>query len=219
MIFSGKSMQAFASETIHPFLNKLLQSENDVEVKEALGTIKVLTDSGADGKHFLVMQKTLYHTNGKIAHSSLDILRKISSSGWRKDEVQKDVWKSLYPFFYDRASGVPPIALDSLKIIDGLIEYNIIDDYSNLQKLLLHKNDEVAHLALDVLRKNLAYVEQEETPVKHEEKEREYIERERIEKPPRQKDEALENRIRDVLLKNPKYVEVLEEVKSKYKTE
>ncbi len=215
MIVSGKSMHSFASETIHPFLKRMLQSYNEAEVKETLDTIKNLIDNGIDGSPFLEMQKTLYHNNGKIAHNSLDILRKISPGDrWRKGEVQNDVWKSMYPFFYDRALGAPHIALDSLKIIEGLIEYNIIDDYSNLQKVLLHENDDVAHLALDVLRKNVASVKQEETYVKHEDKERE-----RIEKPPGQKDEALENRIRDVLLKNPKYVEVIEEVKSKYKTE
>lgn len=218
MIVSGKSMQSFVSEAIHPFLNRLLQSGNETEVKETLDTIKTLIDNGVDGSPFLEMQKILYHNNGKIAHNSLDILRKISPGDkWKKVEVQKDVWKSVYPFFYDLALGAPHIALDSLKIIEGLIEYNIIDDYTNLQKILLHESNDVAHLALDVLRKDLTYVKQEH--IEREYVEREHIEREHIEKQPRQKNEALENRIRDVLMKNPKYVEVLEEVKSKYKTE
>lgn len=214
MIFSGKSMQTFADETIYPFLNKLLESDNEAEVREALNNIKVLIDSGAEGKPFLELQKTLYHNNGKIAHNSLDILRKTSPSARKKVEVRNDVWKAMYPFFCDRASGTPSLALDSLKIIEGLIDYNIVDDYRGLQKVLRHENDGVAHLALDILRKKLTH-DEEEKP----------LNLEPIEKPPQQKEEGSENRIRDinrirdVLLKNPRYVEILEEAKSKYKTE
>lgn len=208
MIFSGKSMQSFADEMINPFLNKLLQSENEAEVREALNNIKVLIDSGADGKPFLELQKTLYHNNGKIAHSSLDILRKIPPSARKKVEVKNDVWKNMYPFFCEYASEAPSIALDSLKIIEGLIDYNIIDDYRGLQKVLLHENDAVAHLALDILRKKITH-DEEEMVLNHE----------HIEKLPQQKDEGAVNRIRDVFLKNPKYVEMLEEAKLKYKTE
>ncbi|MDD5473455.1 MAG: hypothetical protein PHU34_04820 [Candidatus Methanoperedens sp.] len=218
MIVSGKSLQSFASETINPFLNRLLLSDDEAEVKETLDTIKTLIDSGVDGSPFLELKKILYHNNSKIAHNTLDILRKISPDDrWRKVEVQKDVWKSMYPFFYDRAFGAPQVALNSLKIIEGLIEYNIIDDYTNLQKVLLHESNDVAHLALDILRKDLTHAKQKRKEPEY--VEREHIERKPVEKQPRQKNDALENRIRDVLMKNPKYAEVLEEVKSKYKTE
>lgn len=68
-------------------------------------------------------------------------------------EVKADAWKSMYPFFCDQALSVPDVATESLKILDVLIDYGIVGDYKNLQKVLLHKNNEVAHLALDVLRK------------------------------------------------------------------
>ena len=68
-------------------------------------------------------------------------------------EVKADIWKSMYPFFCDQSLSAPSVAMESLKILDVLIDYGIVGDYKNLQKVLLHKNDDVAHLALDVLRK------------------------------------------------------------------
>ncbi len=64
-----------------------------------------------------------------------------------------EVWKSMYPFFCNQALSTPNVAVESLKILDVLIDYSIVGDYKNLQKVLLHKSDEVAYLALDVLRK------------------------------------------------------------------
>ncbi|MCZ7393800.1 MAG: hypothetical protein O8C56_10835 [Candidatus Methanoperedens sp.] len=75
----------------------------------------------------------------------------------RKDEPvvegKADVWRSMYPFFCDQALSTPVVAIESLKILDVLIDYGIVGDYKNLQKVLLHNSDEVARLALDVLRK------------------------------------------------------------------
>ncbi|MCZ7356596.1 MAG: hypothetical protein O8C66_04915 [Candidatus Methanoperedens sp.] len=68
-------------------------------------------------------------------------------------EVKADVWKSMYPFFCNQALSTPDVAEESLKILDVLIDYGVVGDYINLEKVLLHKSDEVAHLALDVLRK------------------------------------------------------------------
>ncbi len=68
-------------------------------------------------------------------------------------EVKADTWKSMYPFFCNQAFSTSSVAIESLKILDVLIDNGIVGDYKNLQKALLHKNDEVAHLALDVLRK------------------------------------------------------------------
>ena len=68
-------------------------------------------------------------------------------------EAKADVWRSMYPFFCDQALSTPVVAIESLKILDVLIDDGIVGDYKNLQKALLHKSDEVARLALDVLRK------------------------------------------------------------------
>ncbi len=70
------------------------------------------------------------------------------------DETAKaDTWRSMYPFFCDQVLSTPVVAIESLKILDVLIDDGIVGDYKNLQKALLHKSDEVAHLTLDVLRK------------------------------------------------------------------
>ncbi len=152
MIFNGKSLQSVANKNIYPFLNNLLQSEDETEVREALNNIKIFVDLGVEKKNFPGLQKTLYHKNINIAHNSFDILRKISPRV-KLVEVKTEVWESMYPFFCKRALSTSSVAIDSLKILEVLIDYDIVGNYKNLQKALLHKNDKVAHLTLNVLRK------------------------------------------------------------------
>ncbi len=152
MIFDGKSIQSVANKQIYPFLNNLLQSEDETEVREALNNIKILVDLGMEKENFPGLQKLLYHKNVNIAHSSFDILRKMSPR-IKQVEIKTEVLESMYPFFCKRAFSNTSVALDSLKILDVLIDYEIVGNYKNLQKALLHKNDKVAYLALNVLRK------------------------------------------------------------------
>ncbi len=68
-------------------------------------------------------------------------------------ELKPDAWRTMYPFFCNQALSTQAAAIESLKILDVLIDYGIVGDYKSLQKVLLHKSDEVAYLALDILRK------------------------------------------------------------------
>jgi len=228
MIFKGKSIQSVADATIYPFLNDLLKSEDETEVRETLNHIKILADLGIERKNFFGLQKVLCHKNIHVARNSLDILREMSPSIVKKEvEVKTDVWKSMYPFFCNQALSTPIVAIDSLKILDDLVDYEIVGDYKNLQKALLHKNDTVAHLGLDVLRKIKGMTTETRIeivkPISAE------ISRERMEKvlqkkdqqikeieQPTQKETDLQSRISNVLKKNPKYIESLREIKSKY---
>lgn len=231
MIFLGKTIQSVADETIYPFLNNLLQSEDEAVISETLNNINILADMGVERKNFLGLQKVLYHKNIGIARNSLDFLREMSPGLVKEVELKNDIWKSMYPFFCVQALSTPLIAIDSLKILDTLLDYGIVGDYKNLQKALLHKSDKVAQLTLDVLRKikgltNEARVERVE-PISVEsrrqmvEKVPQKVYQQIKEKPleePMQRREELQSRIIDVLKKNPTYVEGLKEIKSKYRT-
>ncbi|MCZ7393802.1 MAG: hypothetical protein ABOK23_11900 [Candidatus Methanoperedens sp.] len=154
MIFKGKSIQSVADATIYPFLNDSLQSEDETVVRETLNYIKILADLGVERKYFLGLQKLLYHKKNIVARNSLDILRKMSTVVAKKEvEVNTDVWKSMYPFLCNQALSTSVVAIESLKILDVLVDYGIVGDYKNLQKALLHKSNNVAHLTFDVLRK------------------------------------------------------------------
>ena len=154
MIFKGKSIQSVADATIYPFLNDSLQSEDETVVSETLNYIKILADLGVERKHFLGLQSLLYHKNNNVARKSFEILRKMSRDGGKKEiEVNTDVWKSMYPFLCNQALSTSVVAIDSLKILDILVDYGIVGEYKNLQKALLHKNNYVAHLAFTILRK------------------------------------------------------------------
>jgi len=227
MIFLGKTIQSVADETIYPFLNNLLQSEDEAVVRETLNNIKLLADMGIERKNFLGLQKVLYHGNINVARNSLDLLREmgvVKGAG-----LKNDVLISIYPFFCNQTLSTPGVAIDSLIILDTLIDYGIVGDYKNLQRALLHKNDTTAHLALDVLRKIKGLAK--DTRIEGVKPVGAEIIRERVEKmPPKyqqikeklieepiQRKEELQSRIIDVLKNNPKYVERLKEVKSKYK--
>ncbi len=226
MIFKGKSIQSVADATIYPFLNDLLQSEDEAVVRETLNHIKILADLGIERKNFLELQKVLFHKNINIARDSLDILREMSPSIVKKEvEVKTDVWKSMYPFFCNQALSTP-LAIDSLKILDVLVDYGIVGDYKNLQKALLHKSDIAAHLALDILRKIKGMTT--ETRIEAVKPISAEISRERMEKAPQKKEQIqeieqpiqketdIQSQILNVLKKNPKYVESLKGIKSKY---
>jgi hypothetical protein len=201
MIFEGKSIQSVADATIYPFLNDLLKSEDETAVRETLNYIKILADLGVQRKNFLELQRLLCHKNINIARNSLNILRDMSPDVVNKEtDVKADVWKSMYPLFCNQALSTPAVAIDSLKILDVLVDHEIVGDYRNLQKALLHKNDTVAHLAIDLLRK-----------IKKEEDQKiEELEQ------PKQSGTDLQSRISYVLKKNPKYIKSLREIKSKY---
>ena len=141
-------------------------------------------------------------------------------------EVKTDVWRSMYPFFCDQALSASDVAIESLKILDVLIDYGIVGDYKNLQKVLLHKSDEVAHLALDVLRKikglTIGTRIEGVKPVSAESS------AESIEKVPQkidqqiketehlmQKDEDLQNRIFNVLKKEDSIAEKVSDIEEK----
>ncbi|MFZ2412188.1 MAG: hypothetical protein WAW23_11500 [Candidatus Methanoperedens sp.] len=179
-------------------------------------------------KYFLGLQKLIYHKNNTFARKSLEILRKMPHSPVTKQvEVNTDVWKSMYPFLCDQALSTSVVSIDSLKILDVLVDYDIVGDYKNLQKVLLHKSDTVAKLAFDVLRK-IEGVSTEpriervkpviaESMVKIPEKKVQQIKE--IEPPvpaAAEKTSDIQSKILNVLKKNPKYVDSLREIKSKY---
>ncbi|MFA4957060.1 MAG: hypothetical protein WC556_08840 [Candidatus Methanoperedens sp.] len=239
MIFLGKTIQSVADEIRYPFLNNLLQSDDDAVIIETLKNIEILADMGVERKNFPGLQKVLYHKNIGIARNSLDFLRKMSPGLVKGVELNNDIWKSMYPFFCAQALSKPLIAIDSLKILNTLLDYGIVGDYTNLQKALLHKSDKVAQLTLDLLRRikgltneaRLETVESisvesraqvvekapEKLPEKVPQKVSQQIKEKRIDEP-MQRREELKSRIIDVFNKNPSYVESLKEIKSKYRT-
>ncbi len=225
MIFKGKPIQSVADSTIYPFLNDLLQLQDETVVRETLNHIKILAGLGIERKNFLGLQKVLYHKNMNIARNSLDILREMSPSVMQKEvEVKTDTWKSMFPFFCNQALSTPVVAIDSLKIIDVLVDYGIVGDYKNLQNALLHKSDNVARLALDILRKIKGYTAEVRVTIvkpigaekRHERIERKEEQQIKEIEQPIQKENELKSRIFSVLQKNPKYVESLRDIKSKY---
>jgi hypothetical protein len=211
MIVSGKSMQSVADELIYPFLNDLVQSDDQSEACEGLSIIKILADKGAGRKNVLGLQKALCHKNKNVAYTSLDILRKSSPTAGKMIEVDNDVWKSIFPFFCEcTLAASPGVALDSLKILDALIDHNIVGDYKNLQRALLHENDNVANLALDVLRKIAGMTIESRV---------EKVKQQQIKEMPMPKEDVVRSPFINILMKNPKYVEKIKEIKSKYETE
>ncbi|MDD5473800.1 MAG: FlaD/FlaE family flagellar protein [Candidatus Methanoperedens sp.] len=92
--------------------------------------------------------------NGKTIKSVANkFLGKFQKQKDETVEVKADAWKSMYPLFCNQALSAPSFAMESLKTLNVLVDRGIVGDYKDLQKVLLHENDEVAHLALDVLRK------------------------------------------------------------------
>jgi len=227
MIFLGKTIQSVADETIYPFLNNLLESEDEAVISETLNNINILAVMGVERKHFPGLQKVLYHKNIGIARNSLDFLRKMSPGVVKEVELNNNTWKSMYPFFCVQALSSPLIAIDSLKILDTLLDYGIVGDYKNLQKALLHKNDKVAQLTLDVLRKikgvtieaRVGRVEPVSVESRTHGVEKEVYQpiKDKLMEEPVQRREELQSRIIDVLMKNPSYVQDLKEIKSKYR--
>lgn len=246
MIFDGKSIQSIADKTIYPFLNNLLQSEDETVVRETLNEIRILAHLGIERKNFIGLQKVLYNKDIDLAHSSLDLLREMHPGIVKEVELRSDVLESMYPFFCEQVLSTPDVAIDALTILDALIDYGIVGNYKDMQKALLHESDKVAYLALDVLRKierltgetkiervklvsaEILRVQQVKERTFEEPRVQQVKERtlevpraqqvkERTFEEPAQKEEDIQSRIIDVLKKNPKYVEGLKEIKSKYK--
>lgn len=120
------------------------------------------------------------------------------------------------------------LALEALKAAKTLVNYYPLDNLVQpLNNALLHKNKDVAELALEVLR--TARSLEKVSPIAPSEYKKLLLDVvipflfgyfiPQIEKPPMQKDEGVHHQIIDILIKNPKYVERLKEIKSKYRIE
>ncbi len=92
--------------------------------------------------------------NGKTIKSAANkFLGKLQKPKDETVEVKADAWKSMYPLFCNQALSPPGVAIGSLQTLNALVDHGIVGDYRDLQKVLMHENNEVAHFALDVLRK------------------------------------------------------------------
>ncbi len=117
------------------------------------------------------------------------------------------------------------LARDALKAAKELVDYYSLDDLvQSLNNALLHKDKDVAYLALDVLRtrhsrENISAVATSEYKKLLLEVVIPFIFTSfipQVEKPSMQKDEGVEIQISEILIRNPKFAERLKELKSKY---
>lgn len=120
------------------------------------------------------------------------------------------------------------LVLDALKTAKALANYYPLDDLLQcLNSTLLHKNEDVAYLALEVLR--MRHSKESVGSIAPSDYKKLLLEVvipflfasfiPQIEKSPVQKDEGTQNQITNILIKNPKFIERLQEIKSKYRIE
>lgn len=120
------------------------------------------------------------------------------------------------------------LALEALRAAKALIDYYPLDDLvQSLDNALMNKNKDVAHLALDILRmKRSSDSVSSIAPAEYKKLLLDIVLPflftsfiPQIEKPPEQREDAIQNKIANILDRNPTYVNRLKEIKSKYRIE
>ncbi|MDO9098191.1 MAG: hypothetical protein Q7U60_08720 [Candidatus Methanoperedens sp.] len=205
----GEYKKILMNEVI-PFLVTCFRSGSDDIVLNALNAVNVLsTDAEIKGILFNPIEKMRSHKNQQIANLALDIIRDIY--------IGKEIY--IFEGTFDKISHLTLGVLRKIERLTGetkiervkLVSAEILRVQQIKEKTFEEPRvQQIKEKILEVPRAQQVKERTLEVPMVQQVKKRPFEE-------PAQKEEELQSRIIEVLKKNPKYVEGLKEIKSKYK--
>jgi hypothetical protein len=152
-------MDNFIEKQFIPFLASYINYSDAKLALDALKTAKKMVNYYPIDDLVPPLMNALHHKNKDVAHFALDVIR-------MKPEIEKadpitpgesnEVLLDIVLPFLDICFEFPSdeVVLNALNISNDLSRENEIDVplFNLLEKMMRHKTDQVAHLALDIIR-------------------------------------------------------------------
>lgn len=150
-------MDNFIEKQFSPFLATYINSSDNELALEALKAAKGLVNYYPMDDLIQPLTNALQHKNKDVAYLALDVLRmkreKVGSIA--PAEYKKLVLETVVPFLFTCfESRMVEVVLNAMTVVNSLNKDAELEEvlFDPLEKLLQHKNKQIAHLALDMIR-------------------------------------------------------------------
>ncbi len=153
-------MENFIEKNLVPLLAQCINSSESELALESLKAAKALIYYSPMAELTQVLNDALQHKNKDVAYLSLDLLRlkhetegkaKLLSSG----EYKKILMDAINPFLVTCfKSSSDDIVLNAMNVANVLSKDAEVKEilFNPMEKMMLHKNKQIAYLALDIIR-------------------------------------------------------------------
>lgn len=155
-------MDNFIEKNLVPLFSRCINSSESELALGALKAAEAIVYYSPLGDIIQVLNNALKHKSKDVAYLSLDVLRLIHETEGKArpltpDEYKKILLDAVLPFmvtcFRSGSDDIVLGAMNATNILSGEGDVEIKGVLFNpVEKLMLHKNKQVAHLALDIIR-------------------------------------------------------------------
>ena len=153
-------MDSFIEKNIVPLLAQGINSSQNELAIESLKAAKALVYYTPLADLTQVLNNALQHKNKDVAYVSLDILRLIHETENKvkpltPGEYKKILTDAVIPFmvtcFKSSSDDIALNAMNATSVLSNEAEVNEIL-FNPVEQMMLHKNKQIAYLALDIIR-------------------------------------------------------------------
>ncbi|MDD5473454.1 MAG: hypothetical protein PHU34_04815 [Candidatus Methanoperedens sp.] len=151
-------MDNFIEKQFIPLLGKYMNSSDNELALEALKAARGIVNYYPVDDLIQPLTNALQHKNKDVAYLALDVLR-MRTGGEKAVSLVSSEYKKLMsdvvtPFLFTCLESVSDdIVLNSMNAISGIKKDEVEEVlFDPIAKLLQHKNKQIAHLALDIIR-------------------------------------------------------------------
>jgi len=153
-------MEDFIEKNLIPLLSQCINSSETELALDSLKAAKALVYYSSLADLTQVLNSALQHKNKEVAHLSLDVLRSMHETEGKvkplsRGEYKKILIDAVIPFlvtcFRSGSDDMILSALSAAKVLSEDAEIKAIL-FNPIEKMILHKNQQISYLALDIIR-------------------------------------------------------------------
>ncbi len=153
-------MDNFIEKNLVPLLSQCINSSENELALEALKAAKAFVYYNPMADLIQVLNNALQHKNKDVAYFSLDVLRLMRETENKVKtltpvEYKKILIDAIVPFLATCfKSGSDDIVLNAMNAASALSNDAEINEnlFNPVEQMMLHKNKQIAYLALDIIR-------------------------------------------------------------------
>lgn len=153
-------MENFIEKNLIPLFSRCINSSESELALDSLKAAKALVNYSPMAELPKVLNYALQHKNKDVAYLSLDVLRLMHETDGKvkpltPGEYKKILTDSIIPVlvacFRSGSDDIVQNAMNAANVLSGDAELKGIL-FNPIEKMMLHKNKQIAYLALDIIR-------------------------------------------------------------------
>ncbi len=153
-------MENFIEKNLVPLLSRSINSSENELALDSLKAAKALVYYSPMAELTPVLNNALHHKTKDVAYLSLDVLRmihetegkvKLLSSGEYKKILSDTIIPFLVTCLESRSDDIVLNAMNAASLVSNDPEIKGVL-FNPMEKMMLHKNKQIAYLALDIIR-------------------------------------------------------------------